>query len=187
MAPNATIFKATLHIADMNRQYYEDHVVTLARHPSETDERMMIRLLAFVRHAHKALCFGRGLSTEDEPALWRKDLTGLIEQWIEVGVPEERIIRQACGRAKEVYVYAYGGRGADLWWDNIHPALARFSNLTVLSLPLEGSRALAQLAQRSMELHCTVQDGSLLMGDGTQAVPLELTMLKEAVNKARHG
>lgn len=85
MASNATIFKATLQIADMDRHYYQDHAVTLARHPSETDERMMVRLLAFVRHAHEALSFGRGLSTEDEPDLWQKDLTGVIELWIEVG------------------------------------------------------------------------------------------------------
>src|SRR6266542_2837271 len=113
MATNATIFKATLHIADMDRQYYEDHSLTLARHPSETDERMMVRLLAFAMHAHEALSFGRGLSTEDEPDLWQKDLTGLIERWIEVGQREEKNIRQACGRAKQVVIYTYGGRAAD--------------------------------------------------------------------------
>ena len=93
MPPNATIFKALLHIADVDRHYYQDHAVTLARHPSETDERMMVRLLAFVRHADEALSFGRGLSTDDEPALWRKDLTGVIEDWIEVGLPDEKAIR----------------------------------------------------------------------------------------------
>ena len=180
MAPNATIFKATLQIADMNRHYYEDHAVTLARHPSETDERMMVRLLAFVLHAHEALLFGRGLSTEDEPALWQKDLTGAIDLWIEVGLPDEKAIRQACGRAKQVVVYSYGGRGADLWWKNNSATLERLSNLTVLNLPLETSRALAQLAQRSMQLNCTIQDGQVLMGDGTSAVPLELTIVKRA-------
>ena len=93
MAPNATIFKATLHIADMDRHYYEDHAVTLARHPSETDERMMVRLLAFALHAHEALAFGRGIGAEGEPALWQKDLTGSIDLWIEVGQPDERTIR----------------------------------------------------------------------------------------------
>ena len=105
MASNATIFKATLQVSDMDRQYYQDHTLTLARHPSETDERMMMRLLAFVLHAHAALAFGRGLSTEDEPDLWQKDLTGAIDHWIEVGQREEKSLRQACGKAKQVFLY----------------------------------------------------------------------------------
>ncbi|ULA62945.1 MAG: hypothetical protein LZF86_80115 [Nitrospira sp.] len=177
MAPNATIFKATLHIADMDRHYYEDHAVTLARHPSETDERMMVRLLAFARHAHDALIFGRGIGTEDEPALWQKDLTGAIELWIEVGEPEEKLIRQACGRATQVAVYSYGGRGADRWWEKTSLLLARCKNLTVINIPQDGSRALAQLAQRSMDLHCSIQDGQILIGDGTHAVQIELTTI----------
>lgn len=180
MAPNATICKAVLHIADVDRNYYEDHTLTLARHPSETDERMMIRLLAFAVHAHEALSFGRGLSTEDEPALWQKDLTGLIDWWIEVGLPDERALRQACGRAKQVCVYTYGGRAADQWWKENGATLERLNNLTVMNLPPEGSRALAALAQRQMELHCTIQDGQVLIGDGTNAVQVELTTLKDA-------
>lgn len=183
MAPNATIFKAVLHIADMDRQYYADHTLTLARHPSETDERMMVRLLAFALHAHEKLLFGRGLSTEDEPALWRKDLTGAIEQWIEVGLPDERALRQAAGRAKRVHVYTYGGRGADLWWKNNQTTLARIHNLSIFNLPMEGSQALARLAQRSMELHCTIQDGQASIGNGTEAVPLELTTVKHAAKQ----
>ncbi len=177
MAPNATIFKATLHIADMDRHYYEDHAVTLARHPSETDERMMVRLLAFARHAHDALLFGRGIGTEDEPALWQKDLTGAIDLWIEVGEPDEKVIRQACGRATRVVVYSYGGRGADRWWEKTRTTLSRCTNLTVINIPQDESRALAQLAQRSMDLHCSIQDGQILIGDGTTAVQIELTTM----------
>lgn len=180
MAANATIFKAALQIADMDRRYYQDHVVTLARHPSETDERMMVRLLAFVLHANDALSFGRGLSAEDEPDLWQKDLTGVIELWIEVGQRDETTIRQACGRAKQVYVYTYGGRGAAQWWKDNRTAFERLPNLTVMNVSLDGSRALAALTQRTMELHCAIQDGQILMGDGKNAAHLELTMLKEA-------
>ena len=177
MASNATIFKATLHIADMDRHYYEDHAVTLARHPSETDERMMVRLLAFALHAHDALTFGRGIGTEDEPALCQKDLTGAIDLWIEVGQPDEKSIRQACGRAKQVVVYSYGGRGADQWWEKTLPALARCKHLTVRTIPPEGSRGLIPLAQRSMDLHCSIQEGQILMGDGTNAVQIELATI----------
>src|SRR5512142_239154 len=118
MAIKATIFKANLQIADMERHYYQDHALTLARHPSETDERMMVRVLAFALHAHEALEFGRGLSAEDEPDLVRRDLTGAIEEWIEVGVPDEREVRKACGRSRAVHVLAYGGRAVDLWWQD---------------------------------------------------------------------
>jgi uncharacterized protein YaeQ len=180
MALNAAICKAALHIADMDRRYYEDHTITLARHPSETDERVMVRLLAFVLHAHEALSFGRGLSTENEPALWQKDVTGAIEHWIEVGLPDEKSIRQACGRARQVCIYTYGGRPADQWWKQHMAGLQRLNNLTVMNLPIEESRGLTRLAQRNMELHCTIQDGQLLIGDGADALHIELTTLKAA-------
>jgi len=186
MASNATIYKAALQISDMNRRYYQDHALTLARHPSETDERMMVRLLAFALHAHEALSFGRGLSTEDEPALWQKDMTGAIELWIEVGQPDEKSLRRACGRAEQVVVYTYGGRGADLWWENTSTVLDRLNNLSVLNLPLDGSRALAQLTQPSMQLQCTIQEGQIWMGDGTTSVHIELTILKAAGTPFRH-
>ena len=186
MASNATIFKAVLHIADMDRHYYQDHALTLARHPSETDERLMVRLLAFARHAHEALSFGRGLSTEDEPDLWQKDLTGVMELWIDVGQRDEKTIRQACGRANQVYLYTYGGRGADQWWKDTATSLERFSNLAVMNVPVEGSRALTALAQRTMELHCTIQDGQVVIGDGKQAVQIDLASLKNASAPFRH-
>ena len=178
MASNATIFKAALQLADVDRHYYQDHALTLARHPSETDERMMVRLLAFSLHAHEALSFGRGLSTEDEPDLWKKDLTGVIDLWIEVGLRDEKSIRQACGRAKQVVIYTYCGRAADPWWEQNRARLERLDNLTVMNLSPDGSRALAKLAQRDMKLQCTIQEGQILMGDGTSAVQIELTTLK---------
>jgi len=180
MASNASIFKATIQLVDMDRHYYDDHAITLARHPSETDERMMVRLLAFVLHAHEALSFGRGLSTEDEPALWQKDLTGIIERWIEVGQPEEKTIRRACGRAKQVCIYTYGGRGADQWWEKNLSILTRLNNLAVMNLPLDGSRALATLAQPSMQLQCTIQEGQIWMADGKNTAHIALTILKNA-------
>ena len=185
MASNATIFKAMLQIADMERNYYQDHALTLARHPSETDERLMVRLLAFVRHAHEALVFGRGISTEDEPDLWQKDLTGNIELWIQVGQPEEKEIRRACGRARQVCIYTYGGRGTDLWWAQNREKLERLENLTVMNLSLDTGRALTGLAQRNMRLQCTLQEGQIWLGDEKGAVQIELATLKEA--SVRHG
>jgi uncharacterized protein YaeQ len=179
MALKSTIFKADLRIGDMDRNYYADHALTLARHPSETDERMMVRLLAFARHADAALTFCKGLSDADEPDLWRKDLTGAVDLWIEVGQPDERRLAKACGRARQVTVYCYGA-GAALWWRQIAGKLARFGNLTVINLPPAGTQALARLALRTMDLQCSIQDGEVLLTDGTATVHIEPVVLRAA-------
>ena len=173
MALKATIFKAELQIADMERGYYHDHAVTVARHPSETDERMMVRLLAFALNADESLTFGAGLSTDDEPDLWRKDLTGSIETWIDVGLPDEKRIRKACGRANAVFVYSYGGHAAQLWWQQVGDKLARSHKLTVIELPQAGTRALAALAARNMKLQYTIQDGQVWVADDRDSVQLD--------------
>lgn len=187
MALKATIFKAAVQVSDMDRNYYASHALTLARHPSETDERMMVRLLAFVLNADDGLSFGRGLSAEDEPDLWRKDLTGGTDLWIEVGQPDERSLRQACGRAKRVIVYTYGGRIADQWWSENGPKLARQGNLTVFNLPLEGTRALAALAQRAMQLQCTIQEGEVWIGDGKTQAQIGLKVFKKSEGPFKPG
>jgi uncharacterized protein YaeQ len=178
MALKSTIYKAVLSIADIDRGYYRDHTLTIARHPSETDERMMVRLLAFALHADDALEFGRGLSTEDEPDAWRRDLTGVILQWIEVGLPDEREVRKACGRAREVRVLAYGGRAVDLWWEGARVTLERQDRLAVAEVPIEASRALGRMAARSMQLQVTIQEGHIFFADGAASVPVELRQLK---------
>lgn len=159
MAPKATVHKATLEVSDIDRHYYATHALTLAQHPSETDQRLMVRVLAFALHAHERLAFGRGLSSDDEPDLWRRSLSGEIEQWIELGQPEESRLRKACGRAREVVVIGYSGRGFDLWWEKNGTSLARLDNLAVLDLPAGAADALAGLLVRNMRLQCLVQDG----------------------------
>ena len=175
MAIKSTIFKADLQIADMDRNYYQGHALTLARHPSETDERMMVRVLAFALYASDGLSFGKGLSADDEPDLWRKDLTGAIELWIDVGLPDEREIRKACGRARQVVVISYG-RAADIWWNQNRAKLARLSNLTVISLPPAGTQALAALASRTMQLQCTIQEGQAWMTGESGEAQIEPTI-----------
>jgi len=172
MAQKATVFKADLQIADMDRNYYQNHALTLARHPSETDERMMVRLLAFSLYAGDALVFGKGISSEDEPTLWQKDLTGAIERWIEVGQPDEREIGKACGRARHVVIISYG-RSADLWWQQNRDRLQRLDNLTVLNLPRAGTQALAALAGRGMQLQCSIQEGLVWITAESSAVQIE--------------
>jgi len=173
MALKATIFKAELQVADMDRNHYGTHVLTVARHPSETDERMMVRLLAFALYADTALVFTKGLSTEEEPDLWQKDPTGAIELWIELGQPDERRVRKACGRARQVIVYNYGGRTADIWWQQNGARLETLENLRVINLPALSTRALGALAQRTMSLTCTIQDGQVWVADQERTVAVE--------------
>jgi uncharacterized protein YaeQ len=183
MALKATIYKAEIAVADIDRGYYRDHTLTLARHPSETDERLMVRLLAFALFADEGLEFGRGLSTEDEADLWQRDLTGAIVRWIDVGLPDERDVRKACGRAREVRVLAYGGRAVDLWWAANRDALERQERLAVQEVPAEASRALAALAGRSMRLQVTLQEGHVLLTDGTTSLGVDLLTRKEPAER----
>jgi len=178
MALKATIFKAELQVSNIDTAYYATHALTLARHPSETDERMMVRLLAFALNADAALEFGRGISTAEEPDLVKKNLTGEIELWIEVGLPDERDVRKACGRAERVTVYLYG-RGAGLWWSQNAHALARHDNLTVVDIPQDVSAALAKLATRTMALNCSIHDGQFWLADASESVHAELAVLKQ--------
>ena len=177
MALKSTIFKAALRVADMGRNYYADHALTIARHPSETDERMMVRVLAFALHADPALAFANGISGDEEPDLWQRDLTGAIRLWIDVGQPDEKLVRKACGRARDVVVYTYG-RGADLWWSRAEPDLLRTRNLTVVGVPVVTSEALGRLARRTMQLQCTIQDGHVWLSDEAQTVEVALTAVR---------
>jgi uncharacterized protein YaeQ len=158
MALKSTIFRAELQISDMDRSYYQNHVVTVARHPSETNERMMMRILAFILNASEHLTFASGLTSNDEPDLWEKDLTGSITLWIMVGLPDEKMIKRACGRAKNVIIYSYGGTAAEIWWSSLSKSL-KASNISVINITHAESTALADLAERTMKIQATVQDG----------------------------
>jgi uncharacterized protein YaeQ len=185
MALKATIFKVVLQIADMDRSYYHDHALTIARHPSETDERMMVRLLAFAIHASESLAFGKGLSTDDEPDLWDRDLTGTVGAWIDVGQPDERRIRRASGRAGQVFVYTYSASGRNVWWEQNASALDRLRNLTVMSLSSAATRELATLADRTMRLNCTIQEGQVWLADERRTVLVEPETLKSPASALR--
>ncbi|MGA8864331.1 MAG: YaeQ family protein [Gallionella sp.] len=183
MAIKATVFKVALQIADMDLHYYADHALTLARHPSETDERMMVRLIAFALFANDALQFGKGLSSDEEPDLWRKDLTGAIERWIEVGLPDERVIRKASGRAKQVVVVSYG-RAADIWWNENRDKLQRLHNVTVIRLASASTMALAALASRTMQLQCTIQEDHIMVTSDAGMIEVEPEVLQGSFRAA---
>lgn len=183
MALKATIVKAELQVSDMDRHYYGSHALTLAQHPSENEERLMVRLAAFALHADERLEFGRGISTDDEPDLWRRDYVGDIEQWIELGHPDESRIRKACGRAREVIVVNYGGHASELWWKKNASALARFDNLRIVDLTADAVAALAALYQRSLRFSCLIQDGELQLLGEAGNLDLRPAVRKEAATK----
>lgn len=181
MALKSTIYKAAVQIADMDRHLYADHALTLARHPSETEERLMIRLLAFALHVPRddhdgALQFARGLSDSDEPALWRHSLDGRLRHWIELGQPDERRLARACSRADRVTLLSYGP-ACEVWWKGLSGKVARLSNLDVWQIPAAQSQSLAALAQRAMQLQVSVQDGHVWVGHAdasTEITPVAL-------------
>ena len=181
MALKSTIFKANLQIADIDNSYYADHTLTLARHPSETDERMMVRLCALALQAHTlhtvcngdgTLAFGAGLSDPDEPDVWLRDFTGRTRLWIEVGQPEDKPLIKACGKSDQVLLYCFN-HAAEVWWRSMESKLSRPQNLRVYRLPTLASQALIPLAQRSMQLQATVQEGVLTLGDASTTVDIE--------------
>lgn len=172
MAAKATILKAELQVTDLDRHYYASHALTLAQHPSETDARLLVRLLAFALHADERLEFGRGLSDEDEPALWRRDYTGAIEQWIELGQPEETRLRKASARTRQLLVVGYGGQAADAWWKRNASALGRLKNLSVLEFEDADVDEATALLGRGMRVTVMIQDGELQLMDADRSVTL---------------
>jgi uncharacterized protein YaeQ len=181
MAQNATIYKVELSVSDMDRHYYETHKLTVAKHPSETDERLMLRLIAFALNAHESLEMTKGLSTDDEPDIWQKSLSGELDVWVALGLPSEKVMRQSCSKAGKVVVYAYGGRPAEIWWDKNKNSTTRFENLQVVSFSEKDSSALAQLASRAMRLQVNIQDGDLMVSVGDSVLYLTPQNWKTAV------
>jgi uncharacterized protein YaeQ len=184
MAPKATVIKAELQVTDLDRHYYASHNLVLAQHPSETVERLMVRLLAFALYADERLEFGRGLSDEDEPALWRRDYTGDIELWIELGQPDESRVRKASAKSAQVVVVNYGGRAGDVWWTKNAAGLSRLKNLTVLDLDASVIDAIVALFDRGMRLTAMIQDGELQLMSADANVALRPVVRMASVSLA---
>ncbi len=177
MAANATIYKASLNIADMDRHYYAEHDFTLAKHPSENDLRLMVRLAAFILNADEELLFSKGISQDDEPDLWQKALDGEIKLWIDLGQPDEKRIRKACGRSEQVIIYTYQEGSALAWWKQAEKTLKRFKNLRVVNLKIRGD--IEVLAQRTMHLQCNISDAELSLLDEENTITITEEVWKE--------
>lgn len=162
MAIKSTIYKVELSVSDMDRHYYETHKLTIAKHPSETDERLMLRILAFALNAHEQLEMTKGISTDEEPDIWQKSLSGELELWVALGLPTEKNVRQSCGKAKQVIVYCYGNT-AESWWDKIKNSTTRFDKLQVVNFSEKDTKSLGELASRSMKLQVNIQDREVMV------------------------
>ncbi len=161
MALKATIFKADISISDMDRNYYNDHNLTIARHPSENDSRMMLRLIAFIANAHEHLQFTKGLSDDDEPDLWQKNYSNETEVWIELGQPSEQRIKKGCNQSQQMLIYSYADNSFEVWWKKEGSKLQLRKNLSVFTLSEELATTLANSVQRAMQIQVTVQDGQM--------------------------
>ena len=170
MAQNATVYKVDLSVSDMDRHYYETHKLTVAKHPSETDERLMVRIVAFALNAHESLAMTKGLSVDDEPDIWQKGLSGELDVWVALGLPSEKVVCQSCSKAERVIVYPYGGRTAEIWWDKIKDSTTRFDNLEVVNFSEKDTVELARLANRTMKLQINIQEGDLMVSAGDDIV-----------------
>jgi len=177
MALSSTIFKVQLDLSDLNRNHYKSYKLTLARHPSENDQRMMLRLLAFALYADEQLAFTKGISTTDEPDLWLKNYSGEIELWIELGQPDEKRIRQAHALAKNVVIFSYGDRSQVTWRQQLDASSKRFPSLKIFHISDHNLKQLASLADKNMHLHCSIQDDEVFIGNNTQNIQLKINSI----------
>ncbi len=178
MALSATIHRCDLQVSDLERNYFNTHALTVARHPSETSERMMVRILAFALNAADDLAFTRGLSQDDEPDLWQRDLNGEILRWIEIGQPDEKRIRKASGRSRQVIIYGHQRRAMTVWWQQIQAKLERFANVAVFSLPDGVGEKLTGLIGRNMTLQCTIQEEEIWFSDDKNTLNFTVEQLR---------
>jgi uncharacterized protein YaeQ len=173
MAIGATINKVCLNIADLNRQYYQQHELTLAVHPSENNLRFMVRVIAFALNANERLSFTKGLGSDDEPELWIKSLSDEIELWIDFGQVDEKRVRKACGRSDKVCIYTYQKRKASVWWEQNRQKLSRQNKLTLFHVEAEGADS---LVSRSMQLQCTIDGSTIYLSDDNNSCAVSVVM-----------
>ena len=173
MAIKATIYKVKLDISDCDRNYFHNHDLTVSCHPSETEQRMMVRLLAFSLFASDSLAFTKGLCADDEPELWDKNLSGELEQWLSLGQIDEKQLRKSLGRSTQVTIFTYAGQKSSLWWNKNKPQYSQLKNLQIINIKTEDVGAMQDLVSRNMTLQITIQEGIIWLSDSSQTISIE--------------
>ncbi len=177
MALKATIYKVNIELANMDLNYYDSLQLTLAQHPSETEQRLMVRLICYILNAHPDLQFGKGVSDEDEAAIWQINYSGEIALWIELGQLDEKRIKKACNKSAKVKLYCYGS-SVNTWWSQTQNALQNFPKLSIEQFDMTTTNALVKLLSRNMEFQCSIQDDQLWLTCGDETLLIETTTLK---------
>jgi uncharacterized protein YaeQ len=173
MALPSTTYKIELNLTDMDRNVYENLRFTVARHPSETEERLAARLVAYALFYHEQLAFGRGLSDVDEPALWEKSLDDRVLHWIEVGQPDKERMTWCSRRTEKFSLVAYGN--LRVWQTKELDPVRSLKNINVVGLGQEALAALAEDMPRSLNWSVMISDGEMFITDerGQHELPLE--------------
>ena len=182
MALKSTIFRANLNVSDLDRGHFAEYPLTIARHPSETDERMLMRVLAYALYTPAddhggALELAKSLWDPDEPDLWQRNLVGEVVHWIEVGQPDDRRLMKASSRAEQVTVYSYAS-STPVWWAGLQGKLNRAPKVAVWQVDPEASQALAALVARTVQWQVTIQDGTVWVSDTVHSVEITPKLLK---------
>jgi len=162
----------------MDTHYYAEHTLTMAKHPSESDLRLMIRLVSFALNADEALTFTKGISQDDEPDLWKKSLSGDIECWIDIGQPDEKRVKKACGRSDKVIIYVYQEGVGEAWLKQNNKVFRRLKNLSINYIKIDGD--LEALVSRTMDIQCNISDGEISFIREDQSVEIHCETWKEA-------
>lgn len=173
MAEKATIYKANLTLSDMDRNVYGDFSLTIALHPSETLERMMVRILAFCYRAAEHLTFAKGLSATEEPDLWLRHDNGTLLEWIEVGQPAPDRLKKASSQAASVKVFSYG-RGMDVWWKNNAQAIRALPKVEIHSFDAEELQHLVALADKTMNLTVSITEKIAYISTARENIAIQL-------------
>lgn len=175
MALSSSIYRADIDLSNLNTHQYENYNLTMAKHPSESESRMMFRLLAYLYCAHEDLAFTKGLSAQDEPEIWQKDFAGDIVQWIELGLPDLKRIRQASGKSKSVKIFTHHQSKSEDWWSKIKGSLIRNDKVEVYHLNLVEEFDLEDLVSKSMKLSCVIEDGVMHLSNDDLRIGIEVS------------
>lgn len=174
MAAGSSIYKASINLANLNTNYYEDLSLTIAMHPSENEVRMMYRLLAYLYSAHERLEFADGLGNPDLPDIWQKDLRGDIEHWVDLGQPDEKRIKKASSRSEKVSIFTYTPSKALTWFDKIKSKVKTNKKLNIYHFTEIENGPIEILAKRSLNLSCVIEDKHIYLSNDDIRVQIDI-------------
>ncbi len=177
MALKSTIYKVNVELANMDQHYYDSLQLTIARHPSETEQRLIIRIICYILNAHPDLKFGKGISNEEEATIWQINYSNEIDLWIELGQLDEKRLKKACNKAKKVKLYCYG-TSTDIWWSQIKSKVNKLDYLSVEKFDHSITDSLIKLISKTMEFQCSIQDGQLWLSSENETLLIETEKLK---------